>query len=151
MPVSSRTRIALACAAAALLAACSPRPPVDEHVSGAPVRPSTPDLPHESASASARAMGAAPAPLAGVRNPLAGLPGTAATPADDARIAARVRAALAAERELQGLHIDVDSNAGVVTLSGPVPSLALKARASELARQVPQVQSVNDQLTLAAS
>lgn len=108
-------------------------------------------MPRESADSATRGMGAAPAPLPGVRNPLAGLPGTAATPADDARIAARVRAALAAERELQGLRIDVDANGGVVTLSGPVPSLALKARASELARQVPQVQSVNDQLTLAAS
>jgi osmotically-inducible protein OsmY len=100
-------------------------------------------------------MGAAPAapppPVAGTRNPLAGLPGTAAPPAVDARITGQVRAALAADRELQQLPIDVDTRAGIVTLSGPVPTLAAKARAAEVARQARDVQAVNDQLTLISS
>lgn len=102
-------------------------------------------------------MGAAPAaptpppPMAGTRNPLAGLPGTAAPPAVDARITGQVRAALAADRELQQLPIDVDTRAGIVTLSGPVPTLAAKARAAEVARQARDVQAVNDQLTLISS
>jgi hyperosmotically inducible periplasmic protein len=55
-----------------------------------------------------------------------------------------------ADKELNPLRIDVDTRDGVVTLSGSVPSAAAKARASEIAQNVKNVRSVNNQLTLAA-
>lgn len=73
---------------------------------------------------------------------------TAAAPPNDAQITARVQAELAAARDLSGARIDVDTRDGVVTLSGPVRTAAVKARASEIARSVREVRQVNDQLTL---
>jgi hypothetical protein len=73
----------------------------------------------------------------------------AASGVDDAQITARVKAELAAARDLPGVQIDVDTRDGVVTLSGAVRSAAVKARAGEIARTVRGVVDVNDQLTLA--
>ncbi|KQT09659.1 hypothetical protein ASG30_13980 [Ramlibacter sp. Leaf400] len=70
---------------------------------------------------------------------------------DDSQITAKVRAELAAATDLGGARIDVDTRDGVVTLSGPVRTAAVKARASEIARQVRDVRDVNDQLTLVMS
>ncbi len=178
MPVLLRC---LACAAAcATLAACGPPPPMDPdgpragsgsrweqaareaRASAGEARDArqraqaTADGEERGAGRETARMGGAPAaatppPAAGTRNPLAGLPGTAAPPAVDARITLQVRAALAADRELQQLAIDVDTRGGIVTLSGPVPTLAAKARAAEVARQARDVQAVNDQLTLTSS
>ncbi|MBA2964609.1 MULTISPECIES: BON domain-containing protein [Ramlibacter] len=67
---------------------------------------------------------------------------------DDSKITSMVLKGLKADKELNPLRIDVDSREGVVTLSGSVPSAAAKARASEIARGVKDVRSVNDQLTL---
>ena len=71
--------------------------------------------------------------------------------ADDARISSSVKAGLAAEKEVSAARIDVDTQDGVVTLSGNVPTAAAKARANEIAHGVKDVKSVNNQLTLAAS
>jgi osmotically-inducible protein OsmY len=71
--------------------------------------------------------------------------------AADARITSSVKAGLAAEKELSATRIDVDTQDGVVTLSGAVPTASAKARANEIARGVKDVKSVNNQLTLAAS
>jgi hyperosmotically inducible protein len=78
-------------------------------------------------------------------------PAGGAAAVDDARITAQVKAGLAAARDLSGARIDVDTRDGVVTLSGPVRSAAVKARASEIARTVQDVRDVNDQLTLVMS
>ena len=75
----------------------------------------------------------------------------AASKADDTRISSSVKAGLAAEKEVSAARIDVDTQDGVVTLSGAVPTAAAKARANEVARQVKDVRSVNNQLTVAAS
>ena len=85
-------------------------------------------------AASTAAMGAAPA----------------AAPASDAQITSRVKAEIAAARDLAGSRIDVDTRDGVVTLSGTVRTAAVKARAGEIARRVGDVRDVNDQLTLAS-
>ncbi|TFZ03035.1 BON domain-containing protein [Ramlibacter henchirensis] len=82
---------------------------------------------------------------------MGGASSSAAPRADDAQITARVKAELAAARDLAGARIDVDTRDGVVTLSGPVRTAAVKARASEIARMVPDVRDVNDQLTLVMS
>jgi hyperosmotically inducible protein len=82
--------------------------------------------------------------------------GAAATQAggakvDDAQITSRVSASLMGDKELSKVRIDVDTRDGVVTLSGPVPSSTIKARANEVARTVKDVKSVDNQLTVSAS
>lgn len=72
----------------------------------------------------------------------------AAGKVDDASITAKVNAALAKDQELSALRIDVDTQNGIVTLSGPAPTASAKERASEVARTVKGVTSVNNQLTL---
>ncbi len=69
---------------------------------------------------------------------------------DDATITSKVNASLAADRDLSAIRIDVDTQNGVVTLSGPAPSVTARERASEIARGVKGVSSVNNQLTLQA-
>lgn len=74
----------------------------------------------------------------------------AANKVDDASITAKVNAALAGDKELSALRIDVDTRDGVVTLSGPAPTASAKERAAELALKVKGVESVNNQLTIRA-
>lgn len=74
----------------------------------------------------------------------------AADKVDDASITAKVNASLAADKDLSALKIDVDTQNGVVTLSGPAPSATARARASEIAHSVKGVNSVNNQLTIKA-
>lgn len=69
---------------------------------------------------------------------------------DDAAITVKVNAGLAKDKELSAIKIDVDTQNGVVTLSGPAPSATAKERASEVARNVKGVNSVNNQLTIKA-
>jgi osmotically-inducible protein OsmY len=85
----------------------------------------------ESAADSTRQMGAA-----------------AGAKVDDATITAKVNASLAADKDLSAIKIDVDTQNGVVTLSGPAPSATARERASEIARGVKGVTSVNNQLTI---
>jgi osmotically-inducible protein OsmY len=73
---------------------------------------------------------------------------SAADKVDDASITAKVNASLAKDKELSAIKIDVDTQNGVVTLSGPAPSATAKERASEVARTVKGVNSVNNQLTI---
>ena len=67
---------------------------------------------------------------------------------DDAQITTRVNAALTADKELQAMRIDVDTQDGVVTLKGQAPSMTAKARAGDLARSVKEVKSVRNDLTV---
>jgi hyperosmotically inducible periplasmic protein len=75
---------------------------------------------------------------------------SAGAKADDAGVTAKVNAALAKDKDLSAIKIDVDTKDGVVTLSGPAPSATAKERASEIARTVKGVTSVNNQLTIKA-
>ncbi|MBS0427010.1 MAG: BON domain-containing protein [Proteobacteria bacterium] len=70
---------------------------------------------------------------------------------DDATITATVSAGLAKDSELSALRIDVDTKAGVVTLKGPAPNAAAKARAEEIARSVKGVSRVDNALEIRAS
>ena len=69
---------------------------------------------------------------------------------DDAVITTKVKAAIAADKDLSAIKVDVDTQNGVVTLSGPAPTAAAKEHASEIARNVKGVNSVNNQLTIKA-
>ena len=65
----------------------------------------------------------------------------------DATITAKVNAGLAADKDLSAIKINVDTKDGVVTLTGPAPSAAAKDRAGEIAKNVKDVKSVNNQLS----
>ena len=65
---------------------------------------------------------------------------------DDAAITSSVSAGLAKDPDLSATKIDVDTKGGVVSLKGPAPSAAAKARAEEIAKGVQGVTSVNNQL-----
>lgn len=94
------------------------------------------------AAESTKAMGAAAA------DKTRELGAAAAGKVDDASITAKVNAALAKDRELSAIRIDVDTQNGIVTFSGPAPTASAKERAGEVARTVKGVTSVNNQLTL---
>ncbi|MDI1269185.1 MAG: BON domain-containing protein [Polaromonas sp.] len=67
---------------------------------------------------------------------------------DDLTITATVSTGLAKDPDLSAIKINVDTKDGVVTLNGPAPSAAAKDKATEIAKQVKGVTSVNNQLTV---
>lgn len=69
---------------------------------------------------------------------------------DDATITTKVNAALAADKDLSAVKIDVDTKNGVVTLTGPAPSAEASEKATKLAKNVKGVSSVNNQLMVKA-
>lgn len=69
---------------------------------------------------------------------------------DDATITAHVSARLAGDPELSALKIDVSTHDGKVTLSGPAPTEAARARAAELAVSVKGVTGIDNQLQVKA-
>lgn len=70
---------------------------------------------------------------------------------DDAGITAAVKSKLAAEKISTVTRIDVDTNQGVVALTGTVPSEAMRVRADEIAREVRGVRDVVNNLRVRAS
>lgn len=64
----------------------------------------------------------------------------------DASISTAVQSKLTSDRVSNFTRVDVDTERGVVNLSGVVQSSEQKARASELARQVNGVKRVNNNL-----
>jgi osmotically-inducible protein OsmY len=101
-----------------------------------------PSRPATAARDDTRAMGAPSTSLASA------IAAAAPEHNDDASITRQVNAAIAGDRELRRLKIDVDTENGIVTLSGPAPTASAKAHADEVARTVKGVVSVNNQLTL---
>jgi osmotically-inducible protein OsmY len=59
-----------------------------------------------------------------------------------------VKTKLMGDKAVGGLKIDVDTEKGVVTLTGPVHTAAEKAEALRLARTTKGVASVVDKLTV---
>jgi osmotically-inducible protein OsmY len=84
-----------------------------------------------------------------VRNELRVVPPTAreTTRASDTQIARAVEARIAKDGELGRVDAHA-SRAGVVTLTGEVPNITAAARASEMARSVPGVNAVKNELTV---
>ena len=68
----------------------------------------------------------------------------------DPAITAAVKAKLLGDPLVAGLKIDVDTQSGVVTLSGTVKSAAEKEEAGRLARDTAGVKSVNDMIKVGA-
>lgn len=71
-----------------------------------------------------------------------------ATVMSDAEITTAVKTKLLADTKVGGLKIDVDTTKGVVTLTGPVNSIAERAQALKLARHTHGVRRVVNKLTL---
>ncbi|MDO8375030.1 MAG: BON domain-containing protein [Pseudomonadota bacterium] len=67
---------------------------------------------------------------------------------DDVTITATVSTGLAKDPDLSAIKINVDTKDGVVTLNGPAPSAAAKDKATDIAKQVKGVTSVNNQLVV---
>jgi len=68
-----------------------------------------------------------------------------AVDASDSDIAKAVGTRLSKDSQLK--KVDVRTDAGVVTLTGQVPTIGASAKASEMARGVPGVRSVKNELT----
>ncbi|MDO8477258.1 MAG: BON domain-containing protein [Candidatus Rokubacteria bacterium] len=68
-----------------------------------------------------------------------------AVDANDSDIAKAVVTRLSKDKQLK--KVDVRTDAGVVTLTGQVPTIGASAKASEMARDVPSVKSVKNELT----
>lgn len=79
-----------------------------------------------------------------------GMGAAAGNKIDDSSITAKVNAELATDKDLSAIRIDVDTKDGVVTLTGPAPSAGARERATEIARNVKGVNSVNNQLKVKA-
>ena len=66
-----------------------------------------------------------------------------------AALTTKVKSALAKDEGMRTMtNIDVDSNDGVVTLKGKVPTAEAKKKAGEIAKKVNGVKSVKNQLTV---
>jgi len=65
---------------------------------------------------------------------------------DDGVLTTKVAAKIAADTDLNSFNIDVDSNEGVVTLSGRVATQAAKDEAGQIARNTEGVVSVENRL-----
>jgi hyperosmotically inducible periplasmic protein len=68
----------------------------------------------------------------------------------DTAVTAKVKRALHKDSTIGDAKIHVDTVAGVVTLSGAVPTIAVAQRAQEVAQQTNGVKSVNNQLAVAS-
>lgn len=66
----------------------------------------------------------------------------------DVLIAEQVKAALASNPDFGAVKVDVHSNEGEVTLRGRAPDPSARDRATEIAKSVRNVKSVDNQLTL---
>jgi hyperosmotically inducible protein len=67
---------------------------------------------------------------------------------DDKNLSRQVKKMVSKDPSLKKAAIDIETNAGVVTLKGEVPTLTASAHASELARQVPGVRAVKNDLSI---
>ena len=70
---------------------------------------------------------------------------------DDAVITASVAAGLIKDPDLSAIKIDIDTRQGVVSLYGPAPSEAARMRATDIAKAVKGVSSVDNKLTVKTS
>jgi hyperosmotically inducible protein len=89
----------------------------------------------------------APAPVAAAPAPApAAAPAEAPKPDPDVALAGAVKAALEADKAVGAQTIDVTAKDGAVTLWGTVPRAERRALAVKIARGVPGVKSVQDNL-----
>lgn len=83
-----------------------------------------------------------------VKNDIRRRPQSAGAYFDDSAITARVMAAFVADKEVSALDIKVETNNGVVLLSGSASSRQASDRAVQIARKVDGVKSVENHIRL---
>lgn len=71
---------------------------------------------------------------------------TAGTVVDDSVITAKIKSAFVADKEVSALNVGVETNKGVVQLSGTVKNADEARRAAELARSVAGVKAVKNDI-----
>ncbi|HEX2641821.1 MAG TPA: BON domain-containing protein [Thermoanaerobaculia bacterium] len=76
---------------------------------------------------------------------------TAGEQLDDAGITAKVKAKLTADGDINPFNIDVDTNEGVVTLTGKVAKEEARTKAERYARDTDGVKRVNNLITVGDS
>jgi len=74
---------------------------------------------------------------------------TAGRTVDDTTITAQVKRDLVRDADIKGMQIDVDTNRGVVTLTGAVPTEDVKEKAEEIAEGTKGVKDVQNNLKVA--
>lgn len=67
---------------------------------------------------------------------------------DDKTITARVKTRFASDKEVSATKVQVETLNGMVQLSGFVPTAAEKQRAGEIARSVPDVKDVRNNIVV---
>src|SRR5206468_3939461 len=95
--------------------------------------------------------------LVGVENPVAaaqthvhslGAGGGTSVMDPDVLVSEQVKAALSSHPDFGAARVDVHTQEGAVTLRGHAPDPSARERATEIARSIPNVRSVDNQLTL---
>lgn len=104
----------------------------------------------EASAAASNATEAARAAAADLKDAAKETGSAVASIVDGTAITAGVHAGLIKDEKLRGLQIHVATKDGVVSLSGEVPNQGAKDRAGEIAKAVPGVRSVQNELTLKA-
>jgi osmotically-inducible protein OsmY len=69
-------------------------------------------------------------------------------PVSDDTIVDQVRLTLVADPDVKGAVLEVTAREGVVTLHGSVPTEKAKSKAGKLAKKIPGVKSVSNQLVV---
>jgi hyperosmotically inducible periplasmic protein len=106
------------------------------------------EVKHESVRAEAEKLALATSGVRGVVNRIEIVaPGSVAQhPVGDAWITAKIKTKLAADPQLNPFNIDVDTQHGIVTLSGRVANPAARDEVEKLARATQGVKSVRNEL-----
>lgn len=86
--------------------------------------------------------------VSGTADAAPGMPDAQQAAFSDAGLTASIKSKLLADTTVGGLRIDVDTQNGVVTLTGEVKSQAEKDQALKLARETEGVANVSDKLTI---
>ncbi len=146
MKTSHHKGLMLATSVAMLLALGACDRGGDQRTAGQQLDSASANAKEKSADAAARARAAAKSAGDETKAMGAGV----ASKVDDGAITSKVNAALAADKDLSATKIDVDTRNGVVTLTGPAPSAAARDRATDIARNVKGVSSVDNKLTVKA-
>ncbi len=131
-------------AAAAVLGACDR--PGDNDTVARDANSTVARVDAQTDAAGARVADASRDAAASVRSGL----DTAGDKVKDAAVTTAVNAQLAADSSLSALNIDVDTNNGAVILRGTAPDAVSKDHATDLAKRVDGVSSVDNQLVVAA-
>jgi hyperosmotically inducible periplasmic protein len=79
------------------------------------------------------------------------LVGCSSQAANDSAVTAKIKGKLATNSETSAIKIGVETNAGVVTLTGTVPTETEKGKAEQLAKNTDGVKSVTNKITVDTS